>query len=72
MSHRRNLKHDPVEMSETYLAVIDEIEARIEKNRTLRGMGSCHEIWALKQEYLAEKGIEWQSPVILNPRVMFD
>ena len=69
---RRSLKHDPVEMSEEYLAVIDEVEEKIDQNRTLYGMGSCHEIWALKYEYLLEKGIDWKSPQILNPRVMFD
>ena len=69
---RRSLKHDPVEMSEEYLAVIDEVEEKIDQNRTLYGMGSCHEIWALKYEYLLEKGIDWKSPQVLNPRVMFD
>ena len=68
----RSLKHDPVEMSEEYLAVIDEVEEKIDQNRTLYGMGSCHEIWALKYDYLLEKGIDWKSPQALNPRVMFD
>ena len=72
MMRRRSLKHDPVEMTEAYLAVIDEVEEKIDKNRTLKGMGSCHEIWGLKYEYLLEKGINWKSPQILNPRVMFD
>ena len=72
MKRRRSLKHDPIEMSEEYLAVIDEVEEKIDKNRTMRGMGSCHEIWALKYEYLLEKGIHWKSPQMLNPRVMFD
>lgn len=71
-ARRRNLKHDPVEMSEEYLAVIDEVEERIEKNRTFRGMGSCYEIWSLKQDYLFEKGIDWKSPAALNPMVHFD
>lgn len=69
---RRSLKHDPVEMSQAYLDCIDEIEEKIDQNRTMRGMGSCHEIWALKYEYLLEKGIYWKSPQMLNPRVMFD
>ena len=72
MMRRRSLKHDPVEMSEEYLAVIDEVEEKIDKNRTLWGMGSCHEIWNLKYQYLLEKGINWKSPAMLNPRVMFD
>ena len=72
MMRRRSLKHDPVEMSEEYLTVIDEVEEKIDKNRTLYGMGSCHEIWNLKYQYLLEKGINWKSPSILNPRVMFD
>lgn len=72
MSRRRNLKADPIEMGEAYLAVIDEVEEKIKKNRKLFGMGSCHEYWNLKEEYLLEKGIRWKSPHIMNPRVMFD
>ena len=72
MNRRRNLKHDPVEMTEEYLAVIDEVDEKIEKNREYRGFGSCHHVWSLKTDYLAEKGIEWNSPVVLNPRVRFD
>ena len=72
MGHRRTFKNDPIEMSEEYLAVIDEVEEKIDKNRTMDGMGSCHEIWGLKSEYLAEKGIYWRSPHLLNPRIMFD
>ena len=72
MNRRRNLKHDPVEMTEEYLSVIDEVEEKIEKNRTQRGFGSCHHVWSLKADYLAEKGITWHSPVSLNPRVRFD
>ena len=72
MNRRRNLKHDPVEMTEEYLAVIDEIDEKIEKNREYRGFGSCHHVWSLKTDCLAEKGIEWKSPVVLNPRVRFD
>ena len=69
---RRLLKHDPVEMTEAYLAVIDEVEAQIEERRTLYGPGSCHQIWSLKSELLAEKGVIWHSPAVLNPRVRFD
>ena len=72
MTRRRNLKHDPVEMTEEYLAVIDEVDEKIEKNREYRGFGSCHHVWSLKTDYLAEKGIKWHSPDVLNPRVRFD
>lgn len=70
--HRRNLKHDPIEMSLEYLNIIDEIEEKIDKNINYRGFGSCHEIWNLKFQYLLEKGINWNSPAILNPHVIFD
>lgn len=72
MNRRRNLKHDPVEMTEEYLNVIDEIDEKIEKNRKHYGMGACYEIWNLKQQFLLEKGIYWKSPFILNPGVIFD
>ena len=69
---RRSLKHDPVEMSEEYLNVIDEVEEKVDQNRTIYGLGACHEIWHLKFQYLLEKGIVWSSPSMLNPRVRFD
>lgn len=72
MNRRRNLKQDPIEMSEEYLAVIDEVEEKIEKNRKSFGMGSCYEYWELKERFLLEKGIKWKSPALLNPRVLFD
>ena len=69
---RRSLKHDPVEMTEEYLSVIDEVEEKIEKNRTTYGHGSCFEVWSLTKYYLLEHDIEWQTPSELNPRVLFD
>ncbi|MBE6639540.1 MAG: hypothetical protein E7616_08875 [Ruminococcaceae bacterium] len=69
---RRSLKHDPVEMRDEYLAVIDEIEEKVEKSRTTYGHGSCFEVWSLKKSYLLEHDIEWQTPSELNPRVLFD
>ena len=72
MARRRTLKADPVEMSEEYLAVIDEVEAKIDENIGENVRGLCHAIWALKEQYLAEKGILWRSPAMMNPRVHFD
>ena len=72
MEHRRSLRHDPVEMTEEYLSVIDEVDEIIEKNRQLYGFGSCHHVWSLKTDCLAERGITWHSPAVLNPRVRFD
>ena len=72
MQGRRTFKNDPVEMTPEYLAVIDEIEERVEKNQKLHGMGSCFEAWDLKQQYLAEKGITWTPPNLLNRNIMFD
>ena len=69
---RRTFRNDPVEMTEKYLAVIDSVEEKIEKTRETYGHGSCHETWILKQEYLAEYGIRWTSPVHLNPGFHFD
>ena len=69
---RRSLKHDPIEMTEEYLAVIDEIEEKTEKSRTTYGHGSCFEVWSLKKSYLLEYDIEWHTPAELNPQVLFD
>lgn len=62
-------KNDPVELTERYLSVIDEVEEKIDKTMST---GICHEYWALKAGYLEELGINWSSPALLNPHVMFD
>lgn len=68
-SRRGFIKNDPVEKTEEYLAVIDEVEERIDKEKT---MDFCMEYWNLKAEYLFEHGIIWRSPAQINPGVMFD
>lgn len=71
-SCKRTLKRDPVEMTPEYLAVIDEVEQKVEENMTTHGRGSCHERWALTREYLEEKGIAWRSLGVMNPKFRFD
>jgi tetratricopeptide (TPR) repeat protein len=68
------LKYDPVEDTDGYLAVIDEVERRLyeELKDEPRHMGFCFHYWSAKRDLLAEYGIEWRSPRIMNPRVMFD
>ena len=68
------LKYDPVEDTDGYLAVIDEVERRLYKKlkNQPRGMGFCFEYWSAKRDLLAEYGIEWRSPGVMNPRVMLD
>lgn len=68
-SRRGFIKNDPVEKTEEYLAVIDEVEERIDKEKT---MDFCMEYWSLKAKFLLERGIIWHSPTELNPDVMFD
>lgn len=69
---KRTLIHDPIEMTEEYLNVIDEVERKIDENKTLTNKSSCYEIWSLKKQYLLEYNIIWHTPKELNPRVMFD
>ncbi len=71
-NHPPHLKHDPVELTDAYLAVIDDAERYVDEHLTYRGMGSCHMAWSLKAEFLKKHGITWHSPSTLNPGVMFD
>lgn len=70
-----HLKRDPIEWSAEYESVIDEAEKKIYKmlKRHPRGMGFCFAYWHAKAQVLKEDyGIEWRSPAIMNPGVMFD
>ena len=70
IEYRANfVKNDPVEKTQEYLAVIDEVERLIDENKK---MDFCLETWSLKEHYLLERGIEWLSPATLNPNVHFD
>lgn len=68
-SRRNFIKNDPVEMTDEYLAVIDEVEEQIEKKKT---SDFCLEYWNLKAQLLSSHGIVWHSPAELNPNARFD
>ena len=69
-----HLKFDPVERSPQWEEIIYDVEK--ECARRLKGeprcMGFCFGYWAVKRAVLAQYGIEWHSPSIMNPGVMFD
>ncbi len=67
--------HDPIEDSEAYLAIKDELEQEIALRigSEHRGMGFCHLYWSVKKEILLTKyHIKWKSPAQMNPGVLFD
>lgn len=68
------LKSDPIEWTSIYEAVIDEADQEAFEHLLdcPRGMGFCFAYWAEKEAVLARRGIEWRSPSIMNPGVMFD
>jgi hypothetical protein len=35
-------------------------------------MGFCFAYWSARREVLEAHGIQWRSPHIMNPHVMFD
>jgi hypothetical protein len=55
---------------DNYYEVEQECDRRL--GDTPRGMGFCFGYWSTLRTVLEERGIEWQSPHELNPRVMFD
>lgn len=68
------LKSDSVERSPQWEDVIYAVELEVDeilKDYT-RGMGFCHAYWHTKREVLAKYGIDWKTPSMMNPGVMFD
>ena len=72
--HHRHLKFDPVERTPEWEENIYEAELEADKvlGDTPRGMGFCFSHWPALKAALAKRGIKWQTPPELNPRVMFD
>lgn len=73
-----DIKYDPVEDTEEYKNIADELEKKIEArmafdNVPLRGLGRCHIYWRYKKEILKNYyNIDWESPAELNSDVIFD
>lgn len=70
----KNIKTDPIELTDKYLKIELEMERLIRKEIGEGGyVGFCHKYWWTKKNLLKEKyGIEWKSPVDMNPDVDFD
>ena len=67
------LKVDPVEFSEEFQKVFDEVmeevEQEIDKEKDLH---IPQQRWGIMAEKFADRGIDWRSPDLMNPGVMFD
>ena len=70
----RNYKYDPVEDTEQYQAIKDELETKIlSKMGGQINRGNAHLYVLYKKEILlADYGIEWKSPQELNPQIRFN
>lgn len=68
------LKRDPIEWTSRWEEVIDEADRKTYRRLAglPRGMGWCFGFWHERSAALREFGIEWQSPSMMNPGVMFD
>ena len=69
------LKSDPIEWTLEWESIIDKADSMVfsELKDTPRGMGFCFAYWSKRREILErEFGVEWRSPAVMNPRVMFD
>lgn len=81
-----NEKHDPIEETEEYLAIRDELEKKLEVYRAQYLMEQkkayeeigimfpvSHRMWLEKKRILLEDyGIEWKTPGEMNPHIIYD
>ena len=67
------LKIDPVEKTELFQSVYDEVHEEameiIEKEGDLH---LCFQLWNILTELYLKRGISWRSPALMNPNVRFD
>ena len=69
-----HLRFDPVERTEQWEDCAYEVEKECDRRLSgePRGMGFCFGYWHTKAAVLRKYGIDWKSPSVMNPRVMFD
>ena len=79
MDERSNfIKYDPIEDTEEYKNILDELEEKVNSYMKLHsisntGLGSCHRYWNIKKEILRrDYNIDWKSPAELNEHIIFD
>lgn len=72
--YQRHLKSAPIERTPLWEEIYYEVERECDRRLgdEPRGMGFCFSYWSVLRQVLSERGILWQSPHELNPRVMFD
>ena len=65
---------DPIENTKEYKKAMKKIQRILDKEfpKSKYHFGICHRIWRRKKQLLAEAGIEWKTPVEMNPDVRFD
>lgn len=75
--YRAACKHDPIEDDPQYAAILKEADELADEalvDDPMRGqLGYCHFFWWTKQEILRQRfGIEWKTPMEMNPNTFFD
>ena len=73
MEGKGYLKVDPIENSDEFQAVYDEVNE--EALKILEKEGDLHlaiQKWGILFDLYLKRGIMWKSPHMMNPRVMFD
>ena len=72
--YHKHLKFDPVERTQEWEETIYDAEEEVcdQLKDENRGMGFCFSYWAALRTALAKRGISWNSPSAMNPRVHFD
>jgi hypothetical protein len=74
------MNHDSIELTQEFKAIIVEAEEAIREELRKEGlptepafMGWCHAYWRIKRRVLKDNyGIDWHSPAMMNPGVLFD
>lgn len=73
-----DIKYDPIEDTEEYKNIADELEKKIEAHMRFEEIykdraGTCHIYWKFKKDILkSDYDIDWMSPAELNPSIIFD
>jgi hypothetical protein len=78
----KEIEYDPIELTEQYLAIEDELNEKIKAEIIERYgwekwhnpyMGFCHTYWEMQKEILKQDyDIVWYSPADLNPESCYD
>lgn len=67
-----NILKDPVEKTVEFETAMKKVQKKLDELYPNFPNYICYSYWTAKKNLLAKEGIQWKTPVEMNPGIVFD